>query len=160
MKSEAKKTKKTASKKGGRAESHTDEIKRYIGAVTESFQSSVSAIAEQFLGLNKKVDLNTEMTAHLLEEVTMLKEDMQEVKSELKGVQGELKGVQGELRIIDKRLDRIENERLTRIEQSVKEMKDEIKELKSVLKNKADIEKVELLESRLYRVEERLTSHA
>jgi chromosome segregation ATPase len=152
MKAENKKIKKAGSKKDVRKESHTDEIKRYIGAVTESFQGSVSAIAEQFLGLNKKVDLNTEMTGHLLEEVTLLKEEMKEVKSELKGVQGEVKGVQGELKIT--------NERLSRIEQAVKEMKDEIKELKNVLKNKADIERVELLESRLYQVEERLKSHA
>lgn len=131
-------TKRAVSKKEGRKESHTDEIKRYIGAVTENFQSGVSAIAEQFLGLNKKVDLNTEVTAHLLEEVTMLKEKMT--------------GVQSELKII--------NERLSRIERTIKEIKDEIKELKSILKNKADTEKIELLESRLYRVEERLKSHA
>ena len=35
---------------------HTEEIKRYIGSLSEEFQHRVSAIGEQFGGLNTKLD--------------------------------------------------------------------------------------------------------
>ncbi|GEM_PF-1326597 len=132
-----------------------NEVKRYLGALSENFQVQVSAIAEQFLGLNKKVDMNTEMTGQILEDVTVLKEDMKEVKSDVKVLQKDMKEVKGDIKVMKGDIKTI-NERLSHIEQTIKEMKDEIKELKNVLKNKADIERVELLETRLYRVEERV----
>ncbi|MCK9352329.1 MAG: hypothetical protein WCT49_04600 [Candidatus Paceibacterota bacterium] len=45
-------TKKPTTKK----ESHTEEIKRYIGALSEEFQHRVSAIGEQFSSLHEKLD--------------------------------------------------------------------------------------------------------
>ncbi len=71
MKRENQKVKKVVSKKSVARDSHTEEIKRYIsevskdaekrtnihlGALTENFKHQVSAVAEQFLGLNEKVD--------------------------------------------------------------------------------------------------------
>ena len=69
MKRVTQKTKKVASKKATSVYTHTtDEVKRYIGAVTEDFQHRVSAIAEQFLGLNEKIDANTNLLEGKLDE--------------------------------------------------------------------------------------------
>lgn len=141
MKTESKKNKKIAPKK----ESHTDEIKRYIGAISEHFQNGVDAIVEQFSGFKKTLDSHTEMIGHILEDVTVLKEDMKEMKSEMKEVKSELK---------------ITNGRLGSIEQEIREIKNEIKEVKKILTNKADIERVERLETRLYALEERFKATA
>ena len=35
---------------------HNKDMKRYVGSLSEEFQGRVSAIAEQFGGLNKKID--------------------------------------------------------------------------------------------------------
>lgn len=56
MKKVVKKSKKVISKKVISHDPHTEEIKRYIGAVSENFQHGLSAIGEQFSGLNKKLD--------------------------------------------------------------------------------------------------------
>lgn len=61
MKKEVSQVKKVSVKKTDPSDPHTEEIKRYIGAVTENFQHQVSAIAEQFLGLNEKLDAHTEI---------------------------------------------------------------------------------------------------
>jgi chromosome segregation ATPase len=186
MKTESKKNKKVAPKK----ESHTEEIKRYIGAISEHFQSGVDTIVEQFSGFKKTLDSHTEMIGHILEDVTVLKEDMKEVKSDvkvlqkdmkevksdvkvlqkdmkevkgdikvlqkdMKEVKGELKGLQGEMKEVKSELKNT-NERLGSIEQEIREIKNEIKEVKKILTNKADIERVERLEMRLYSLEERL----
>ena len=39
-----------------RVDEHTKEIKRYLGSLSEDFQHKVSAIGEQFSGLNNKID--------------------------------------------------------------------------------------------------------
>lgn len=148
MKTESEKNKKVAPKK----ESHTEEIKRYIGAISEHFQNGVDTIVEQFSGFKKTLDSHTEMIGHILEDVTVLKEDMKEVKSELKGLQGEMREVKGELKIV--------NGRLGSIEEEIREIKNEIKEVKKTLTSKADIERVERLEMRLYVLEERLKTEA
>lgn len=63
----------------------TEEIKHYIGIVAEDFQHRVSAIAEQFLGLNekldehsKKLDSHTEMIGRLMIDVEDIKVNMRE----------------------------------------------------------------------------------
>ena len=70
---------------------HTnDDLKRYIGAVSENFGHQVSAVAEQFLGLNDKVDslagkvdsLNHKLDSHT-EMIGRLSEDMEIVKSNI-----------------------------------------------------------------------------
>ena len=49
-------SKKVAPKAGCKIDEHTKEIKRYIGSISEDFQHKVSAIGEQFGGLNRKID--------------------------------------------------------------------------------------------------------
>lgn len=162
MKTESKKNKKVVPKK----ESHTDEIKRYIGAISEHFQNGIDAIVEQFSGFKKTLDSHTEMIGHILEDVTVLKEDMKEVKSELKEVKRELKGVQGEVKGLHVEMKEVKSElkntngRLGNIEQEIKAIKNELQEIKNILTNKADIERVERLEMRLYTLEERLKAEA
>lgn len=92
MKSTPSKTKKVVSPNVITLEQHNADIKRYIGAVSEDFQHRVSAIAEQFSGLNKKIDnfgekldehgriLNshTEMIGRLMIDVEEIKVGMNE----------------------------------------------------------------------------------
>ncbi|EFK94954.1 hypothetical protein LDC_3044, partial [sediment metagenome] len=61
MKKDAPRIKKFLLNQTVSSDPHTEEIKRYIGAVAEDFQHRVSAIAEQFVGLNEKIDKNTEV---------------------------------------------------------------------------------------------------
>lgn len=68
-----------------------DDVKRYIGAVTEEFRGHVSAVAEQFLGLNEKVDhlnekvdrLDTKLSSKIdthTEMIGRLMTDVEEIK--------------------------------------------------------------------------------
>ena len=59
---------------------HTNEdVKRYIGFVAENFQDKVSAVAEQFLGLNGKVDSLTDVVGELKVDMTQIKNEMHHV---------------------------------------------------------------------------------
>jgi len=67
-----------------------EDIKRYIGSLTEEYQGRVSAVAEQFSGLNEKVDsiketldehgrilkIHTEMIGSLMETTEEIKEEL------------------------------------------------------------------------------------
>ncbi|MCK9352468.1 MAG: hypothetical protein WCT49_06025 [Candidatus Paceibacterota bacterium] len=59
------------------------EMTRYVGALSEDFQSKVSAIGEQFSGLNDKLDMHTEMIGLLAEDVAVLKEDVSVLKDDV-----------------------------------------------------------------------------
>jgi hypothetical protein len=71
------------------------EMKDHIEALSEEHQARTSAVAEQYLGLNEKIDLfskevkgkldmHTEMIGVIMEDVAVLKEDVAEIKKELK----------------------------------------------------------------------------
>lgn len=117
--------------------------KDYVGGLMENYNGNLTAIFEVLGDLRDKYDMHTEMIGSLMVGMTTVKSDIVEIKSDIVEIKGDIKVING---------------RLDRIEQAIKEMREEIKELKNVLKNKADIQRVELLESRLYRVEERLKS--
>ena len=76
MKKTPVKSKKVVSEKMITLDQHATDIKRYIGAVTEDFQHRVSAIAEQFSGLNDKLDTHTEMIGRLMTDVEEIKVGM------------------------------------------------------------------------------------
>lgn len=75
-----------------------EDMKRHLGALTEDFQGKVKGVAEQFHGLNTKLDshgkrfdtieakLNshTEMIGRLTEDVTIIKDNVEFLKSGLK----------------------------------------------------------------------------
>jgi hypothetical protein len=63
---------------GRKVDEHTEEIKRYIGSVSEDFQHRVSAIGEQFAGLNSKLDSHAVMIARVMEDVEEIKSGMRE----------------------------------------------------------------------------------
>lgn len=71
---------------------HTnDDVKRYMGVLAEHFQGMVSGVAEQFGGLNEKLDSHTkildshtEMIGGLMEDVAIIKSDVAFLKSEVK----------------------------------------------------------------------------
>jgi chromosome segregation ATPase len=87
MKKDAKKivTKKIVSKSYS-----GDEVKRYLGSLSEDFQHKVSAIGEQFGGLNiridsidkkldehgRKLDVHTQMIGQLMTDVQEIKTDL------------------------------------------------------------------------------------
>ncbi|OGZ06011.1 MAG: hypothetical protein A3C93_06420 [Candidatus Lloydbacteria bacterium RIFCSPHIGHO2_02_FULL_54_17] len=97
--------KKTATKK---QDSHTQEIKRYLGVLSEDFQGRVSGIAEQFGGLNRKLDDHTDSIANITKKldthtqmIGQLMIDVQEIKNEKVG--------RSEFARLEKRVVRIEN---------------------------------------------------
>lgn len=64
---------------------HTnDDVKRYIGAVTEHFEHQVSAVAEQFGSLQQKLDSHTEMIGYIHEDVQIIKTNVDFLKSALR----------------------------------------------------------------------------
>ena len=88
--------KKSVVKKVGRpADEHTEEIKRYVGSLSEDFQHKVSVIGEQFDGLNKKIDqINGTLDEHTVrfekidrkldshaQMIARVMEDVEEIKS-------------------------------------------------------------------------------
>ena len=74
------------------------ERKRHVGALSEDFQHGLSAVAEQYSGLNEKIEdiketldehgrilkMHTEMIGGIAEDVAVLKDDVAEIKDELK----------------------------------------------------------------------------
>ena len=65
-----------------------DEVKRYLGALSEEFQGKVAGIGEQFGGLNSrfdevdaKLDAHTEMIGSIAEDVAIIKTDIELLKS-------------------------------------------------------------------------------
>jgi predicted urease superfamily metal-dependent hydrolase len=65
-----------------------EDIKQYIGSVSEEHQARTSAVAEQYSGLNEKIDtLGKEVKAKLdvhTEMIGTLMETTEEIKEELK----------------------------------------------------------------------------
>ncbi|MEK7134709.1 MAG: hypothetical protein AAB819_03245 [Patescibacteria group bacterium] len=75
-----------------------DEVKQYLGVLSEDFQGRVSAIGEQFSGLHKKIDSHTKMIGDIAVRMTgmesrlsavelntaITKEDVEFIKSHLK----------------------------------------------------------------------------
>lgn len=59
-------------------------MKRYVGALSEEFKGQVSAVAEQFSGLNKKLDVHTEMIGGLKEDLEVMKEDLAIIKADVR----------------------------------------------------------------------------
>jgi methyl-accepting chemotaxis protein len=80
--------------------SHESEKKfeRYVGSLSEEFQSRLSAVAEGVTGLSEKIDIlttrldrventlnsHTEMIGNIMENVEMMKSDIHAIKNELK----------------------------------------------------------------------------
>ena len=75
-----------------------NEMKRYLGALTETHNEHLKTIKENSLIINKKMDgmkeilgSHTEMIGVLLEDVSTLKSDMVVVKEDLLAISGDLK---------------------------------------------------------------------
>ena len=111
--------KKKVVKKAVKKEYSGDEVKRHLVSLSEDFQHKVSAIGEQFGGLNKKLDehglllnehsrilnrhsillsnqsetlkAHTEMIGHVMEDTTLLKQDITEVKKDVQEIKTDLK---------------------------------------------------------------------
>ena len=73
----------------------TEEVKRYLGALSEDYTAKVDTIAEQYFGLNGKIDgglaaLNekidsvTEMVGKLAEDMTVVKQNIEFIKGDLR----------------------------------------------------------------------------
>lgn len=83
-----KKSKSATKKQSQKGDTHTQEIERYIGAISENFQHGLSAIGEQFGGLNTKLDehgrkiddLARKVDGHTLM-IGRIMEDVEEIKS-------------------------------------------------------------------------------
>lgn len=124
---------KVATEKVQKSESSADEIKRYLGALAEDFQGRVSAIAEQFLGLNEKLDNHTQMFV--------------EINVRLDGMDGRLDG-------IDVRLDKVDGILDTHT-QMIGQLMVDVQEIKIDLKQKVDKSEFVPLEKRVTALEVR-----
>lgn len=61
---------------------HTNEdLKRYIGAVSENFGHQVSAVAEQIVGIHEKLDSHTETIGSMKEDIEIIKSNIEILKS-------------------------------------------------------------------------------
>ena len=70
---------------------HNADMKRYIGAITENFQHGLSAVAEQLIGMNDKIEvingrldkIEVILDSHT-EMIGQLMEGQETIKAELK----------------------------------------------------------------------------
>jgi peptidoglycan hydrolase CwlO-like protein len=61
---------------------HTNEdVKRYVGAVSEHFGHQVSAVAEQIVGVHEKLDSHTEAIGSIKEDIEIMKANIEILKS-------------------------------------------------------------------------------
>lgn len=67
------------------------ETQRYIGSISEEHQARTSAVAEQYAGINKKLETNTEMIGTIMEDVAVLKEDVAVLKTDVAEIKEDLK---------------------------------------------------------------------
>lgn len=59
------------------------ETERYLGALSEEFQGRVTGIAEQFNGVNKKLDVHTVMIGGMKEDIEVIKMNIEIIKADL-----------------------------------------------------------------------------
>lgn len=76
----------------------TDDLKRYLGSLSEDFQHKVSAIGEQFGGINKKLDSHTEMIGLIQEDITVMKMDISELKEDVAIVKSDIEIIKTDLK--------------------------------------------------------------
>ncbi|HEY9585777.1 MAG TPA: hypothetical protein VJJ02_04290 [Candidatus Paceibacterota bacterium] len=121
--------KKAPKNQASKKEYSGNDVKRYLGALSEDFQHKVSAIGEQFGGLNKKLDdhgrilnehsrilnehgrilnTHTQMIGKLMVDVNVMKGDIQEIKTDLKQ-----KVDRGEFARLEKRVLMLESREYT-----------------------------------------------
>ena len=94
--------KKNVSKKQGSRKGYSgDDVKRYLGSLSEDFQHRISGIGEQFGGLNKKLDEHSRLLHTHSEMIGRLLLDVQEIKNEKVG--------RSDFAQLEKRVVRIEN---------------------------------------------------
>jgi hypothetical protein len=61
---------------------HTnDDVRRYVGAVSEEFQGYVSAVAEQYMSIHEKLDSVVETVGGIKEDVEIIKSNIEILKS-------------------------------------------------------------------------------
>ena len=71
----------------------TDEVKRYLGSLSEDFHGRVAAIGEQFSGLNKKID-------GVAEDVQIMKSDINDIQNDVAGIKTDITVMKGDIDII------------------------------------------------------------
>ncbi|MCL4437512.1 hypothetical protein M1513_00540 [Patescibacteria group bacterium] len=83
--------------------SQREDYQRYLGVLTESFESEVKLIAESLLGAQKQLAAISEMIAKNTEDIEIMKMDLHVIKDEIKE-----KISREEFKIIEKRLYLVE----------------------------------------------------
>lgn len=139
--------KKIATKKAQKSISSTEDIKRYLGALAEDFQGRVSAIAEQFFGVNEKLD-------GVITRLDGVDGRLDGIDGRLDGIDGRLDGIDGRLDGIDGRLDGIDK-KLDTHTQMIGQLMVDVQEIKTDLKQKVDRSEFSPLEKRVVALEMR-----
>jgi chromosome segregation ATPase len=123
-----------------------DDVKRYIGVVTENFQDKVSAVAEQFLGLNDKIDRLDSKLSDKIDDVEY------KLTVRLDGVEQKLNGVEQKLNGVEQRLDGVE-QRLDTHTEMVGRIMIDVEDIKTGMHEKVSRQEFNKLETRLVSLE-------
>jgi chromosome segregation ATPase len=140
----------------------TKEINRNSGALLEEFQSRTSAIAEHLVGLNDKMNLNTEMIGTLMvdmtevkEKVDVLTEDMTEVKEKVDILTDDMIEVKEKVGILTEDMTEVKG-KLDVLSNDMSIVKENIEIIKTDVKKKVDHEEFSMLERRVSFIESKI----
>ena len=74
------------------------EMKRYLGALSETHNEHLKGIREDSIIINRKLDSHTKMIGVLMEDTSELKSDVSELKSDMIIVKEDLSVIKGDLK--------------------------------------------------------------
>jgi hypothetical protein len=77
-------TKKKVKKADNAGSFTTNEVKRYLGALSEDFKAKVEGIAEQYTDIKETLDNHTEMIGKLAEDMSIVKVNIEFIKGDLR----------------------------------------------------------------------------
>ena len=80
-----------------------EEYQRYLGVVTEDFQSQVKLVAESVMGIQEQLSAIRDMVAKNTEDIEVIKMDLHLIKNDLKEKVG-----RDEFKILERRVDLVE----------------------------------------------------
>ena len=85
-------------KSSNERESRTQEIKRYIGAVTEDFQGRLDGVIDLVKITNEKLDGVVEQVGNISEDVSILKKDVSVLKEDVSVMKTDISVIKGDLK--------------------------------------------------------------
>ncbi len=88
----------------------TPEMKHYLGALNEMHGETLKGIRENFVLVNKKLDLHSEMIGVLMEDVSDLKIDVSELKTDVSVLKTDVYTLKSDMKIVKEDLSSIKGD--------------------------------------------------